>query len=82
MLSHESSGVGRDPGQGTTSHGGVVFGLMHGITISMALVLAAGLVGWRLWRFTLWPLLRPKEIPELPYWIPCGSTSTMIKVKA
>lgn len=82
MFSHGSSGVGRDPGQGTASHGGVDFGLMHSITISTALVLAVGLVGWRVWNFTLLPLLRPKEIPELPYWIPCGSTSTMIKVVA
>ena len=25
---------------------------------------------WRLWAFTLHPMLRPSEPQELPYWIP------------
>jgi hypothetical protein len=29
---------------------------------------------WRLWKFTLKPLLRPDEPKELPYWIP-GTSS-------
>ena len=26
---------------------------------------------WRLWTFTLRPLMRPDEVEYLPYWIPC-----------
>ena len=26
---------------------------------------------WRLWAFTIVPLLRPDEPRDLPYWIPC-----------
>jgi hypothetical protein len=40
----------------------------------MATIYAAALVsllGWRLWRFTIWPLFHPEEPRELPYWIPC-----------
>lgn len=25
---------------------------------------------WRVWAFTVHPMLRPQEPPELPYWIP------------
>lgn len=27
-------------------------------------------LGWRIWRFTILPLIYPKEPKELPYWIP------------
>lgn len=30
---------------------------------------------WRLWRFTIAPLLYPGNPKELPYWIPCKSVS-------
>jgi hypothetical protein len=30
----------------------------------------SGLLIWRLWRFTLYPLLHPSEPKELPYWVP------------
>lgn len=26
---------------------------------------------WRLWTFTLRPIVRPDEVEYLPYWIPC-----------
>lgn len=29
------------------------------------------LLTWRLWRFTITPLLYPGNPKELPYWIPC-----------
>lgn len=29
------------------------------------------LVFWRLWRFTMLPILCPADAEELPYWIPC-----------
>lgn len=29
------------------------------------------LLVWRLWAFTIKPLLRANEPRELPYWIPC-----------
>ena len=28
------------------------------------------LLVWRLWAFTVHPMLRPREPRELPYWIP------------
>ena len=39
---------------------------------SISLVLAPViLLIWRLWRFSIIPLLYPKDPKELPYWIPC-----------
>ncbi|KAL4918995.1 cytochrome P450 [Aspergillus aurantiobrunneus] len=29
------------------------------------------ILAWRLWRFTIRPLLHPDEPKEVPYWIPC-----------
>lgn len=26
---------------------------------------------WRVWRFTIEPMMKPSEPRELPYWIPC-----------
>lgn len=26
---------------------------------------------WRVWRFTIEPMMKPGEPRELPYWIPC-----------
>ena len=37
------------------------------------LVVVAALLLWRLWTFTLHPLLNPLEPREVPYWIPCES---------
>lgn len=31
----------------------------------------ASLLVWRLWRFTISPMLHPNDAKELPYWIPC-----------
>ena len=31
------------------------------------------LLGWRLWKFTIRPYMRPQAPKELPYWIPCES---------
>lgn len=35
------------------------------------LVLMTALLLWRLWTFTIYPWLHPKEPKEVPYWIPC-----------
>lgn len=35
------------------------------------LVLITALFLWRLWTFTIFPWLNPKELKEVPYWIPC-----------
>ena len=37
---------------------------------SALIVVPLFLVLWRLWRFTLLPILRPNDPEELPYWIP------------
>ncbi len=29
------------------------------------------LLSWRIWRFTILPILRPDDPKELPYWVPC-----------
>lgn len=34
-------------------------------------IVSACLLLWRLWVFTVLPVLRPDEPKELPYWIPC-----------
>lgn len=38
--------------------------------ISILVSVAVALLVWRLWRFTILPILRPREPRELPYWIP------------
>lgn len=40
-------------------------------TLQLAILFAGSLLLWRLWRFTLMPMLKPNEPKELPYWIPC-----------
>lgn len=37
----------------------------------IVLVPLALLLLWRLWMFTILPILRPNDPKELPYWIPC-----------
>lgn len=39
------------------------------------LVLITALLLWRLWTFTVFPWLNPKEPKEVPYWIPCEFAS-------
>ncbi len=29
------------------------------------------LLSWRIWRFTIEPMMKPTEPRELPYWLPC-----------
>lgn len=42
----------------------------HALLIgTLAAVLSAWLL-WRLWRFTILPMLYPDDPKELPYWIP------------
>ena len=36
--------------------------------------IAGLLLLWRLWKFTVIPLLKPDEPKILPYWIPCEHT--------
>ena len=47
----------------------------YGSTVRLLLISSAALLTWRLWKFSLWPLFHPKEIPYLPYWIPCKSNT-------
>lgn len=51
----------------------------RGVSIFFALLLV--LLSWRLWRFTILPLLRPNEPRELPYWIPCKLLSWFGKTR-
>lgn len=38
----------------------------------IVLALATALLHlWRLWRFTIEPMMKPTEPKELPYWLPC-----------
>ncbi|KAI0003884.1 putative cytochrome p450 [Xylariaceae sp. FL0662B] len=39
--------------------------------IRVAELLLLGFVVWRLWKFTIFPILYPDNPKELPYWIPC-----------
>lgn len=46
----------------------------RGSSYSIALVplsLLLCLLVWRLWRFTVLPMLHPNDPKELPYWMPC-----------
>lgn len=40
------------------------------IPISIGLCLGLSLLFWRLVRFTILPLLRPRDPQEYPYWLP------------
>ena len=71
MLSDGLARICKQQSQITILRADIVHGLLYSIPIAMALVVAAALVGWRIWGLTLRPCLRPKEIAELPYWIPC-----------
>ena len=50
---------------------GIVVAQLHRPTALVCVLTAIALFGWRYWRFTIWPLLYPNEVQELPYWIPC-----------
>lgn len=43
--------------------------LSHNYLFYTALLLS-GAALWRLWKFTVYPALHPREPKELPYWIP------------
>lgn len=45
------------------------FGKTH-IYLVIGFILALCLVAWRVWRFTVIPLMAPDDPKELPYWIP------------
>lgn len=34
------------------------------------------LLAWRVWNFTLRPLMKPDELHHLPYWVPCKLSNT------
>lgn len=38
--------------------------------LAIGFALALCLVGWRVWRFSILPLVAPDDPKELPYWIP------------
>jgi hypothetical protein len=40
---------------------------------AVAVVVLCVLLFWRLWMFTIRPLIWPSDPKELPYWIPCTS---------
>jgi hypothetical protein len=44
--------------------------LNHSPPLLAIVALAVGLLLWRVWTFTLLPLLRPDDPKEVPYWIP------------
>ncbi|KAH8892366.1 cytochrome P450 [Thozetella sp. PMI_491] len=37
------------------------------------LLLTVAWLSWRIWKFTILPILRPNDVKYLPYWIPCES---------
>lgn len=39
------------------------------------IIFVLALLAWRLWTFTIRPLLKPDELEYLPYWIPCKQMS-------
>ena len=41
------------------------------------ILLTGSLLLWRLWRFTILPLLEPNQPKRLPYWIPCEISSSL-----
>lgn len=41
------------------------------ISLMIFTVATALLLLWRLWRFTIEPMMKPTEPKELPYWLPC-----------
>ena len=49
---------------------GTIARIYFGWTLSLILCSFVLLV-WRLWAFTIYPLLNPGELEYLPYWIPC-----------
>lgn len=56
------------------------FIMTHGtFTLGIGLTFLACWISWRVWRFTILPLLRPKDPVELPYWIPCKAYSLILK---
>ncbi len=44
--------------------------LSYSTTLSISLALLAVLLLWRIWTFTILPILHPDEPKELPYWTP------------
>ena len=42
-----------------------------GVLLFFILFAVTALLSWRIWRFTIKPLLWPSEIKDLPYWVPC-----------
>ncbi|ORY10363.1 cytochrome P450 [Clohesyomyces aquaticus] len=44
--------------------------VLHRLLLVPAALLSALLL-WRIWRFTVLPIVRPNEPRELPYWTPC-----------
>ena len=45
-------------------------GRLRSLPMTFVGALAVGLLLWRVWTFTLLPLLRPDDPKEVPYWIP------------
>ncbi|KAF7512406.1 hypothetical protein GJ744_001341 [Endocarpon pusillum] len=56
-----------------------IYQVLHQVPLALALPLSA-IIGWRFWRFTLIPIIFPKEPKVLPYWIPIiGHTASFFK---
>ena len=41
------------------------------LVLAIAVFLGSSLALWRLWTFTVRPLIHPDEAKEIPYWVPC-----------
>lgn len=51
--------------------GGYLAGIIHNQTVLLVFgALGGSYLLWRLWAFTLKPMLRPDEPKPLPYWVP------------
>ncbi|KAL1987425.1 hypothetical protein VTN96DRAFT_3807 [Rasamsonia emersonii] len=44
-------------------------GPVRSVVFLVSILLLAAWLSWRIWRFTIQPMLRPDEPKELPYWI-------------
>jgi hypothetical protein len=42
--------------------------------LQIGLITVISLFTWRIWRFTMRPLMVPHEPREVPYWVPCMSS--------
>lgn len=46
--------------------------LLSRVILVASFFLLCAWIAWSVYRFRMRPVLYPDEVPELPYWIPCG----------